>query len=258
MAQRRMFSLAVTDTDIFLDMPVSTQALYFHLGMHGDDDGFVGSPKKIMRAAGCGSDDIKLLAAKGFIIPFDSGVVVLRDWKLNNTLKNDRYRETLYQKEKSLISLDSVGRYTLGTGLEPSVFQAGSNAEPEHNATEHNITVQNEEKADKPPRTRFVPPSLTDVAAYCRSRNSPVDPVKFFEYFEAGDWRDAKGQPVKNWKQKLLTWENQEKQRVSQHPETHAADLSWRDARSFASEDLIEEPPGSGQYRLREKVSANA
>ena len=160
MAQRRMFSLAVTDTDVFLDMPVSTQALYFHLGMHGDDDGFVGSPKKIMRAAGCGNDDLKLLAAKGFIIPFDSGVVVLRDWKLNNTLKNDRYRETLYQEEKALVSVDPVGRYRLGTGLDPTAFQTGSNAEPERNSTERNSTEQSKEKeADKPPaRPRFTPP----------------------------------------------------------------------------------------------------
>ena len=217
MAQRRMFSLAVTDTDIFLDMPVSTQALYFHLGMHGDDDGFVGSPKKIMRAAGCGSDDIKLLAAKGFIIPFDSGVVVLRDWRLNNTLKNDRYHETLYQNEKSLISLDSVGRYTLGTGLEPSVFQAGSNAEPEHNATEHNITVQNEEKADKPPaHFRFSPPSLEEVRAYCKERGNTVDPQRFLDFYTANGWRVGKN-PMKDWKAAVRTWERRDEDGYSRN-----------------------------------------
>lgn len=152
MAQRRMFSLSVTDTDVFLDMPVSTQALYFHLGMHGDDDGFVGSPKKIMRAAGCGNDDMKLLAAKGFIIPFDSGVVVLRDWRLNNTLKNDRYHETLYQSEKALVSVDSVGRYQLGTKREPTVFQFPDDAEPEQNLAKLSKTEQSKENtAGKPP-----------------------------------------------------------------------------------------------------------
>ena len=79
MAQKRMFSLKVVDTDKFLEMPSSSQALYFHLGMHGDDDGFVSSPKKIARAVGCNDDDIRLLAAKGFIIPFDSGVIVITD-----------------------------------------------------------------------------------------------------------------------------------------------------------------------------------
>lgn len=76
MAQKRMFSLSVIDTDRFLEMPVSAQALYFHLGMHGDDDGFVASPRKIARSVGCNVDDLRLLAQKNFIIPFESGVVV--------------------------------------------------------------------------------------------------------------------------------------------------------------------------------------
>ena len=105
MAQKRMFSMQVVDTDKFMDMPTSTQALYFHLGMHGDDDGFVASPRKIARAAGCNDDDIRLLAAKGLIIPFDSGVVVITDWRINNTLQNDRYHETVYREEKALLKL---------------------------------------------------------------------------------------------------------------------------------------------------------
>lgn len=74
-------------------MSASAQALYFHLGMHGDDDGFVSSPRKIARIAGCNDDDLRLLAAKGYIIPFESGVVVITDWNINNTLKNDRYKD---------------------------------------------------------------------------------------------------------------------------------------------------------------------
>ena len=97
MARRRMFSLDVVDTDNFTEMSVSAQVLYFHLGMHGDDDGFVSSPRKIAKSVGCNTDDLKLLVAKGFIIPFDSGVVVIRDWNANNTLRNDRYRPTIYQ-----------------------------------------------------------------------------------------------------------------------------------------------------------------
>lgn len=151
MAQRRMFSLAVTDTDAFQDMPTSSQALYFHLGMHGDDDGFVGSPKKIARAAGCNDDDLRLLITKGFIIPFDTGIVVIRDWKINNTLKNDRYHETLYRDEKSLLILDETNRYRLGNSLEPPRNQLGTSLEPEHNTTQQNITQQNKDKTAKPP-----------------------------------------------------------------------------------------------------------
>lgn len=152
MAQKRMFSLSVVDTDKFLDMSSSAQALYFHLGMHGDDDGFVSSPKKIARTAGCNDDDLRLLAAKGFIIPFNSGVVVITDWNINNTLKNDRYHETVYQEEKAKISALPSGKYVLGSNVVPECIQDGSSAEPEHNVTKPNITKPNrEERADKPP-----------------------------------------------------------------------------------------------------------
>lgn len=147
MARKRMFSLDVVDTDVFQDLPTSTQALYFHLGMHGDDDGFVASPRKIGRAAGCNEDDLRLLISKGFVIPFDSGVVVIRDWKINNTLKNDRYQETLYTAEKSSLTVDTAGRYLLsGSRLDPDWNQVGSRLEPQHN-----ITKQNRTKSPKPP-----------------------------------------------------------------------------------------------------------
>ena len=137
MAQRRMFSLQIVDTDKFLDLPTSAQALYFHLGMHADDDGFVASPKRIMRSVGCREDDLSILVVKEFVIPFDSGVIVITDWKLNNTLKNDRYKRTIYQKEKSMLCDDGAGRYflnpntistcnRLGSGSEPKWIQAGT------------------------------------------------------------------------------------------------------------------------------------
>ena len=89
MRNKRMFSLDVVDTDSFLDMPVTSQALYFHLGMRADDDGFVSSPKKIAKSSGCNADDLKVLISKGFLIPFSSGVVVITDWKVNNYLRMD-------------------------------------------------------------------------------------------------------------------------------------------------------------------------
>lgn len=136
MAQKRMFSVKVVDTDKFLEMPASSQALYFHLGMHGDDDGFVASPKKIARAVGSNDDDMRLLAAKGFIIPFESGVIVITDWKINNTLKNDRYQETIYTEEKEALRLDEAGRYSL---ISPG-FQNGTKPEPQQNITKPNLT----------------------------------------------------------------------------------------------------------------------
>ena len=111
MAQRRMFALSVVDTDQFLDMPASTQNLYFHLGMRAVDDGFISNPHKITTLVNCSSDDLKLLIAKSFIIPFDSGVCVVRDWKINNYIQSDRYHETRYLQEKKILCLDKAGSY---------------------------------------------------------------------------------------------------------------------------------------------------
>lgn len=113
MAERRMFAKTIIDSDAFLDMPLSSQALYFHLSMRADDDGFINNPKKIQRMVGCGDDDLKLLIVKNFIIPFDSGVVVIKHWKIHNYIQKDRYKETVYQEEKALLSTKSNKSYTL-------------------------------------------------------------------------------------------------------------------------------------------------
>ena len=124
-------------------MSASAQALYFHLGMHGDDDGFVSSPRKIARIAGCNDDDLRLLAAKGYIIPFESGVVVITDWNINNTLKNDRYHPTIYAEEKSMLTTDHAGRLMLGNSQETTWNHDGTILEPERNLTELNLTKLN-------------------------------------------------------------------------------------------------------------------
>lgn len=113
MAQRRMFSKEVTTSDLFVDMPSSSQLLYFHLGMEADDEGFIGNAKMLSRAYGSNNDDLKLLEAKGFIIAFPSGVTVVKDWNLNNKIRKDRQKPTIYTEEKTLLSLDSKGSYLL-------------------------------------------------------------------------------------------------------------------------------------------------
>lgn len=201
MAQKRMFSLQVTDTDRFLDMSASAQALYFHLGMHGDDDGFVSSPRKIARIAGCNDDDLRLLAAKGYIIPFESGVVVITDWNINNTLKNDRYHPTIYAEEKSMLTTDHAGRLMLGNSQETTWNQDGTILEPERNLTELNLTKLNKgDKAATPPRAkRFTPPTLAEVQTYVLERQSPVDPQGFIDFYESKGWLVGKT-PMKDWK----------------------------------------------------------
>lgn len=120
MANKRMFSIDVTETDSFLEMPLTAQALYFHLAMRGDDDGFVSNPRSIMRVAGCSENDLKTLAESGYIITFRSGVIVISDWKVNNYLRGDRYKTTVFQNELSMLEETANKRYVLAHGAERS------------------------------------------------------------------------------------------------------------------------------------------
>ena len=140
MARKRMFSLLVVDTDEFLDMPSSTQSLYYHLGMRADDDGFVASPKKIVKLVNCSNDDLKLLIAKGFIIPFDSGIIAIRHWKLNNDLKKDRYTPTIYLNEKSTLKVNKNKVYSIdGNNLETKWIQNGNKLDTQYSIDKYSI-----------------------------------------------------------------------------------------------------------------------
>lgn len=153
MARRRMFSLDVVDTDRFLDMPSSTQALYFHLGMRADDDGFVASPKRTAAMCGCSADDLNLLAAKGFVRPFESGVLVIVDWRKNNQIRPDRYTPTQFLEEKGQFGIPAVNQTETKTTYQRV---------PQYRAVKGSIvesSLKGESEADKPPRPRFSPPS---------------------------------------------------------------------------------------------------
>lgn len=118
MANRRMFSLDVVESDAFLNMPATTQNLYFHMGMHADDEGFLGSPQRVIRTVGATNDDFHLLCVKGFVIPFQSGVIVISHWNLNNQLRKDRVKSTVYLEEKSQIQRLENGIYCPLTGYD--------------------------------------------------------------------------------------------------------------------------------------------
>ena len=110
-----MFAKTIIDSDAFLDMPLSTQALYFHLSMRADDEGFINNPKKIQRVIGASDDDLKLLCAKNFIIPFESGIVVVKHWRIHNYIQKDRFKETNYIEERKLLTVKKNGAYTMDT-----------------------------------------------------------------------------------------------------------------------------------------------
>lgn len=197
MARRRMFSLDVVDTDRFLDMPSSTQALYFHLGMRADDDGFVASPKRTTAMCGCSADDLNLLAAKGFVRPFESGVLVIVDWKKNNLLRPDRYTPTQFQKEKAQLGIPAVNQSTYQRVPQVSIGKDSIDK----------VSVKRERKADKPPHPRFTPPSEDEAINYFDEQGSSAAEAKsFLDYYAANGWKVGGRATMKNWQAAARNW----------------------------------------------------
>lgn len=233
MAERRMMSKSVIETDAFMDMPFSTQALYFHLLLRADDDGFIKSPKAIMRFINARDDDMKLLIAKQYVLAFDSGVIVIKHWKIHNYIRSDRYKKTDCI-EAQQVKLTGDNEYTIRqNGMSvgtPSGIPDGRQVVAE--AVDEMDTqvrlgkvrlgkdsIELDSIGDKSPKTpaktsrkrAFTPPTLEEINAYIIERGIHNVPAKaFFDYYEAGDWHDAKGNKVKSWKQKLLTWSRHE------------------------------------------------
>ena len=132
MADRRMFNKQIIDSDAFLDMPLSTQALYFHLAMRADDDGFVDNPKKIQKIINASPDDLKVLDGKRYILTFESGVIVIKHWRLHNTLRFDRYKKTSYLEERSQLGIKENKSYTEIKNIKNITWQPdGNHCEPQ-------------------------------------------------------------------------------------------------------------------------------
>lgn len=140
MAKKRMFSLGVLDTDAFLDMPLSAQALYFHLNLRADDDGFIGSPKRVAKIIGASDDDLKLLVAKRFVIAFEDGVIVIKHWRMHNAIRKDRYLQTNFFDDLKALKLKPNGSYTLD-GNYPGIEYLG---DPENEIQDDDIPDDNQ------------------------------------------------------------------------------------------------------------------
>ena len=229
MAERRMFAKAIVLSDAFLDMPLSARCLYFTLSMFADDDGFVGSPKGIMRQCGASQDDLIALIQKRFVLAFESGVIVIKHWRINNYLRNDRYQPTTYIEEKETLGLDDKNAYV----ERDKVVGIPSMGIP--SIGKDSIGKDSIDKSKGEKRKRFVPPTLEEVKAYCQERNNNVDPKKFFDYYEQGKWKDSKGNPVKNWKQKLITWESKEPKKKSWASKETSIDIEALEKKIYAN-----------------------
>ena len=208
MAERRMFAKAIIDSDAFIDMPISARLLYYDLAMRADDDGFVNSPKKIMRMIGATNDDMNILLMRRFVIAFESGVVVIKHWRIHNYIQKDRYKPTKYEEERAKLTVKENGAYTLDTPCIQSVSTSD---------TQVRLGKVSQGKS-KSRVNKFTPPTLEQIKEYARENGLNVDCNKFYTYFTTPDdsgrtWIDSKGNPVKNWKQKLLTWDGRDTQR---------------------------------------------
>ena len=212
-----MFAKTIIDSDAFLEMPVTSQLLYFHLSMRADDDGFVNKPKSLMRMVGCKDDDLKLLFVKKFLIPFESGVVVIKHWKIHNYIRKDTYTETKYKEEKATLELDENSAYRLAEAT-PLQLRDESVTSPstqdrlgKERIGKDRIGEDNEDSATPPPTRskRFIPPSVDEVRAYCQDRQNGVDPQRFVDYYTSNGWMVGKNK-MKDWKASVRTWEKKE------------------------------------------------
>ena len=196
MAERRMFAKTIIDSDAFIDMPVTSRLLYYDLAMRADDDGFVNSPKKIMRMIGASQDDLSVLITKKFIIPFDNGVVVIKHWRIHNYIQKDRYKPTKYEEEKSMLTLKENGAYSLDT----TCIQNGYTSDTQVRLGKDRLGKDNK---------RFVPPTLDEVTDYCNERHNKVDAERFIDFYSAKGWMVGKNK-MKDWKACIRTWEKRE------------------------------------------------
>jgi hypothetical protein len=223
MAERRMFAKTIIDSDAFLDMPLSTQALYFHLSMRADDEGFINNPKKIQRMIGASEDDLKVLIAKSFVIPFESGIVVIKHWKIHNYIRADRIIPTKYTEEKGALFTKENGAYTISADICPSndrhlSVTCQTDGCQMSDTCPSNVSIGKDsigkdsidkdikEKIYKKKSGVFVPPTLEEVKAYCQERNNNVDAETFIDFYESKGWMVGKNK-MKDWKAAVRTWE---------------------------------------------------
>lgn len=205
MAERRMFAKTIIDSDAFLDMPVTARLLYYDLSMRADDDGFVNSPKKIMKMIGASQDDLSILALRKFIIPFDNGVVVIKHWYIHNYIRKDTYNETPYKEQKSMLEFDENKAYRLTNGesqlsVDGSLTQVRLGKDRLGKDNKDYVTTAN----------KFIKPTIEEIEQYCRERKNSIDAKHFYDYYESKGWVVGKAK-MKDWRAAIRNWEVNDK-----------------------------------------------
>lgn len=193
LAERRMFARSVIGAAKFLRMPASARLLYYDLGMQADDDGIV-EAFAVMRTTGAAEDDLRVLVSKGFVIVLNDDLVTyITDWGRNNLIKKDRYHPSVYQS--LLVQIQAR------TQTEPVWNPSGTQTEPEVRLGKDSTG----DRADKPPRSRFIPPSIEEVRSFCEEHGYTIDPDVFMDYYRSNGWMVGKTH-MKDWKAAARNW----------------------------------------------------
>lgn len=206
MAERRMFSKKVTDDDNFQSLSSSAQALYLHLSMSADDDGFCNQVSVSMFKAHASVQDLQALLEKRYIYQFDNGVIVIKHWRMANALRKDRYTPTAFQEELAMLGLKDNGSYT----WLPDGCQMVAKRLPQDSIGKNSIDNKREIYKEKSPRNQ-IPPTLDMVREYCAERNNTVDAEKFCDFYESKNWYIGKNK-MKDWQAAVRTWEKKDSQ----------------------------------------------
>lgn len=239
MAEKRMFTKKITESDAFLDMPLSAQCLYFHLNMCADDDGFVNAPKKIQRLIGAKDDDLKILIMKSFLLVFEHGVVVIKHWRMHNTIRQDRYHPTDYQDEFKSLGLKSNGSYSMkkiGNQMATKCIPLGTS----DIGLDIDLDLDIKEEIDKEESKGFKKPSIQEIASYCNERKNGIDPKKFYNFYESKNWMIGKNK-MKNWQACVRTWEQRDKSDNGKLPEWFDKDFEKENKNLTELEEILEE-----------------
>lgn len=211
MANKRMFTMKIVDSDAFLDMPMSAQCLYFHLCMRADDDGFIGNPKKIMRIVGGSEDDLKILLAKSFLLIFENGVIVIKHWRMHNTLSSGRYHETSYIDEKTQLLLKDNGAYSFtgGTPIDDTrqieMGKRQSRRTIDEQVTDADLDLDLDIDIEEDIHTKKVfkvneRPYKEDVLTFFHNRGLTEEAEDFWQMLEKNGWKTKSGEPIREWK----------------------------------------------------------
>jgi hypothetical protein len=204
MAERRMFTKKITDDDNFMALSSSAQALYLHLSMSADDDGFCNQVSISMFKAHASVQDLQALLEKRYIYQFENGVIVIKHWRMANALRKDRYTPTAFQEELAKLQLKDNGAYT----WLPDGCQAVADCLPQDSIGKDSI---DKDSVGSERQSRFIPPTLEDVSAYCLERKNKVDPQVFIDFYESKGWMIGRNK-MKNWKAAVRTWERKEQE----------------------------------------------